>query len=54
MLESGDVLTLGLGFYDPDPAEGFGIRLEDLAYLDDTGAESLTPLLESLDPRSWG
>lgn len=52
-LEVGDVLTLEPGLYDPDPVEGFGIRLEDLVYLDDAGAENLTPLPESLDPRSW-
>lgn len=54
LLAAGDVLTLEPGLYDPDPADGFGIRLEDLVYLDETGAENLTPLPESLDPRSWG
>ena len=53
-LQVGDVPTLEPGLYDPDPVDGFGIRLEDLVHLDDTGAENLTPLPESLDPRSWG
>ncbi len=48
------MLTLEPGLYDPDPVDGFGIRLEDLVHLDDAGAENLTQLPESLDPRSWG
>lgn len=52
VLEEGDVLTLEPGLYDPDPATGFGIRLEDLVFL---GAlpENLTPLPYDLDPRAW-
>ena len=53
VLEVGDVLTLEPGLYHPEPVDGYGIRLEDLVYLDDAGAENLTPLPESLDPRSW-
>ena len=52
VLEEGDVLTLEPGLYDPDPATGFGVRLEDLVFL---GAppENLTPLPYDLDPRAW-
>lgn len=52
VLEEGDVLTLEPGLYDPHPATGFGIRLEDLVFL---GAlpENLTPLPYDLDPRAW-
>ena len=51
-LEIGDVLTLEPGLYDPDPATGFGIRLEDLVHLDEA-PENLTPLPYDLDPRAW-
>ncbi len=52
-LEIGDVLTLEPGLYDPNPADGFGLRLEDLVFLDETGPENLTPLPYELDPRAW-
>jgi len=51
-LEIGDVLTLEPGLYDPEPATGFGIRLEDLVHLDEQ-PENLTPLPYDLDPRAW-
>ena len=53
VLAVGDVLTLEPGLYDPDPATGFGIRLEDLVYLGEDGAENLTPLPYAMDPRAW-
>lgn len=53
LLAAGDMLTLEPGLYDPDPVSGFGVRLEDLVYLDVAGAENLTPLPEDMDPRSW-
>lgn len=51
VLEEGDVLTLEPGLYDPDPASGFGVRLEDLVFLG-APAENLTPLPYDLDPRA--
>jgi Xaa-Pro aminopeptidase len=50
-LEAGDVFTLEPGLYDPEA--GFGIRLEDLFVLDQTGPVNLTPLPYDLDPRAW-
>ena len=32
---------------------GFGVRLEDLYYLGESGTESLTPWPYELDPRAW-
>ncbi len=52
-LATGDVFTLEPGLYDPDPATGFGIRLEDLFFLAEGGAENLTPLPYTMDPRTW-
>lgn len=46
--------TLEPGLYDPDPADGFGIRLEDVVHLDDAGAENLTPLPESFGSAKLG
>ncbi|HSN89399.1 MAG TPA: M24 family metallopeptidase, partial [Thermoanaerobaculia bacterium] len=51
VLREGDVFTLEPGLYDP--AEGYGVRLEDLVYLGPEGLENLTPLPYSLDPRAW-
>jgi len=53
VLAAGDVLTLEPGLYDPDPTNGFGIRLEDLVYLGAEAPQNLTPLPYELDPRSW-
>jgi len=51
-LEPGDVLTLEPGLYSP--RSGYGVRLEDLIYLDPRGSpENLTPLPHELDPRRW-
>ena len=51
-LAAGDVVTLEPGLYSP--AEGYGVRLEDLVVLGDDGiAEDLTPLPYDLDPRAW-
>jgi len=51
VLAVGDVLTLEPGLYDPDG--GWGVRLEDLVWLAEGGAENLTPLPYDLDPRAW-
>ncbi|HWM90750.1 MAG TPA: M24 family metallopeptidase [Thermoanaerobaculia bacterium] len=51
VLREGDVFTLEPGLYDP--AEGYGVRLEDLVYLGPEGPEDLTPLPYDLDPRAW-
>jgi len=51
-LAAGDVITLEPGLYEPGEG-GFGVRLEDLVVLDETGAENLTPLPYDLDPRAW-
>lgn len=50
-LEVGDVFTLEPGLYDPQ--EGFGVRVEDLLWLGESGVECLTPLPYELDPASW-
>jgi Xaa-Pro aminopeptidase len=50
-LETGDVITLEPGLYDPEA--GYGVRLEDLVWLGEGGNENLTPLPYDLDPRSW-
>ena len=50
-LEVGDVFTLEPGLYDPEA--GFGIRIEDLLYLDETGPVNLTPMPYDLDPEVW-
>jgi Xaa-Pro aminopeptidase len=52
LLATGDVLALEPGIYEPG-AGGFGVRLEDLVVLEETGAENLTPLPYALDPRAW-
>jgi Xaa-Pro aminopeptidase len=52
VLREGDVFTLEPGLYDP--AEGWGVRLEDLVYLSPEGLETLTPLPYAMDPRAWG
>ena len=52
VLREGDVFTLEPGLYDP--AEGWGVRLEDLVHLSAEGLESLTPLPYEMDPRAWG
>lgn len=51
VLREGDVFTLEPGLYDP--AEGYGVRLEDLVHLGPGGLENLTPLPCALDPRAW-
>lgn len=51
VLREGDVFTLEPGLYDP--AEGWGVRIEDLVYLSPDGLESLTPLPYEMDPRAW-
>ncbi|HEV2854776.1 MAG TPA: M24 family metallopeptidase [Thermoanaerobaculia bacterium] len=51
VLREGDVFTLEPGLYDP--AEGWGVRIEDLVHLTPDGLESLTPLPYDLDPRAW-
>jgi Xaa-Pro aminopeptidase len=53
VLREGDVFTLEPGLYDPTPGTGYGVRLEDLAWLGPGGLESLTPLPFELDPRAW-
>lgn len=50
-LESGDVITLEPGLYEPE--EGWAVRLEDLLHVTATGVENLTPLPYALDPRAW-
>lgn len=51
-LEVGDVITLEPGLYEPGEG-GFGVRLEDLVVLGESGPENLTPLPYDLDPRAW-
>lgn len=51
VLREGDVFTLEPGLYDP--AEGWGVRIEDLVHLTPDGLESLTPLPYEMDPRAW-
>ena len=51
VLREGDVFTLEPGLYEP--AEGYGVRLEDLVHLGESGLENLTPLPYELDPRGW-
>jgi Xaa-Pro aminopeptidase len=51
VLREGDVFTLEPGLYEP--AEGYGVRLEDLVHLGPGGLENLTPLPYALDPRAW-
>lgn len=51
VIREGDVFTLEPGLYDP--AEGYGVRLEDLVHLGLEGPEMLTPLPYDLDPRAW-
>jgi Xaa-Pro aminopeptidase len=51
VLREGDVFTLEPGLYEP--AEGYGVRLEDLLHLGPGGLENLTPLPYGLDPRGW-
>ncbi|MEO8196063.1 MAG: M24 family metallopeptidase [Thermoanaerobaculia bacterium] len=53
LLAVGDVLTLEPGLYDPAPVDGYGIRLEDLVFLNAEAPEILTPLPTELDPRTW-
>lgn len=57
VLETGDVLTLEPGLYQPGPvageSRGYGLRLEDLIHLGPDGPENLTPLPYDLDPRAW-
>ena len=50
-LEPGDVFTLEPGLYDV--AAGFGVRIEDLFYLDEAGSRPLTPIPHELDPAAW-
>jgi Xaa-Pro aminopeptidase len=52
VLRAGDVFTIEPGLYEP--AEGWGVRLEDLVYLQASGVENLTPLPYDFDPRAWG
>lgn len=52
VLETGDVLTLEPGLYEPGTG-GFGVRLEDLVWLGPEGAENLTPWSCDLDPRAF-
>lgn len=52
VLAEGDVFTLEPGLYDP--ANGYGVRLEDLCWLGPEGSENLTRLPYDLDPRAWG
>ena len=51
LLESGDVVTLEPGLYDPEA--GWGVRIEDVFAVGDDGLERLTPLPDALDPRAW-
>jgi Xaa-Pro aminopeptidase len=51
LLAQGDVFTLEPGLYDPEA--GFGVRLEDLCHLGETGLELLTQLPYDLDPAAW-
>jgi Xaa-Pro aminopeptidase len=50
-LLAGDVVTLEPGLYDPEG--GWGVRLEDLVLVGETGVENWTPLPYALDPREW-
>ena len=51
MLETGDVITLEPGLYEPEA--GWAVRIEDTYAVGDDGLESLTPLPYALDPRVW-
>ena len=51
VLEPGDVLTLEPGLYDVE--QGYGVRLEDMVVVTDSGCDNLTPLPYELDPRAW-
>ncbi len=51
VLETGDLITIEPGLYDPHA--GFGIRLEDEIFLAPEGPEKLTDLPYDLDPRAW-
>ncbi len=51
LLETGDLITIEPGLYDPEA--GFGIRLEDEIFLGPEGPEKLTDLPYDLDPRAW-
>ncbi|MDH3255976.1 MAG: aminopeptidase P family protein, partial [Acidobacteriota bacterium] len=48
ILELGDVFTLEPGLYDADA--GYGVRLEDLCLVTETGIENLTPLPYEMNP----
>ena len=50
-LETGDVITLEPGLYDPEA--GWGVRIEDLYAVGEDGLETLTPIPYHLDPRAW-
>jgi len=52
LLEAGDLVTLEPGIYEPG-AGGYGVRLEDLVLVTESGSENLTPLPLELDPRAW-
>ncbi len=50
-LETGDVITLEPGLYEP--GEGWAVRLEDLYRLAPDGLENLMPLPYEMDPTAW-
>jgi Xaa-Pro aminopeptidase len=50
-IELGDVITLEPGLYDQKI--GYGLRLEDLVAVEESGPRNLTPLPYDLDPFAW-
>lgn len=56
MLETGDIITLEPGLYEPGPVghePGWAVRIEDLYLVTENGVENLTSLPRELDPRAW-
>ncbi len=51
VLETGDVITLEPGLYEPEA--GWAVRIEDTYAVGGDGLETLTSLPYDLDPRAW-
>ncbi len=51
LIETGDVITLEPGLYEPDA--GYAVRLEDLCLVTETGIEDLATMPYDLDPLAW-